>query len=70
MQTQTNVVRFSFLNYVLTSLIVSRKLSSFSIISGRFAPFSNWLLVLSRPFNIGLNYIKSWEMAAKPGSKH
>ena len=69
MQTQTKVVRFSSLNCVLTSPMVSRKLSSFSIISLRFAPLGSWPLAPSKPFNIGPNCVDNWETLASAFSR-
>jgi len=69
MQTQTNVVRFSSLNCVFTSVMVSRRLSSFSIISDKLAPFGKPPLAPRIPLSMGPNCVESWETFAKAFSR-
>jgi len=65
MQTQTKVVRFSSLNCVFTSPIVSRSPSSFSIISFKLAPFGREPFAPRSPLSMGPNCEDSCEIFAR-----
>ena len=63
------MVRFSSLNCVFTSEMVSRRDSSFSIISGRFAPFGRAPFAPRIPESMGPNWVESWETFASAFSR-